>query len=67
MTRGLLGLILLGAGGILIGGRAGHAAAQGAGDVAMLSAGAGTGLRSTNVELYIVSQSCFQGEVVPCG
>ncbi len=23
--------------------------------------------RTTNVELFLLSQSCFQGEVVPCG
>ncbi len=41
-------------------------AAQGC---SFLSSGGGgsNGLRPTNVELYIVSQSCFQGEVVPCG
>ncbi len=27
----------------------------------------GQRLRPTNVELCIFSQSCFQGEVVPCG
>ncbi len=25
------------------------------------------GLRATNVELRILSQSCFQSEIVPCG
>ena len=24
-------------------------------------------LRSTNVEVKLYSQSCFQGEIVPCG
>jgi len=24
-------------------------------------------LRPTNIELRILSQSCFQGEIVPCG
>jgi len=23
--------------------------------------------RATNVEIHLVSQSCFQGEIVPCG
>lgn len=27
----------------------------------------GPQLRPTNVEVQLVSQSCFQGEVVPCG
>ena len=27
----------------------------------------GPKLRPTNVEIQLVSQSCFQGEVVPCG
>ena len=56
-TRGLLGLALLGVGTLLLGGCSAGLAAH----------GANSGLRPTNVELYILSQSCFQGEVVPCG
>ncbi|MCK4412352.1 MAG: hypothetical protein KAY32_02290 [Candidatus Eisenbacteria sp.] len=26
-----------------------------------------SGLRPTNVEVRIISQSCFQGEIEPCG
>jgi len=58
MKRGsLIGLALLGAGALLWGGCASRLASQ----------GVDSGLRPTNVELYILSQSCFQGEVVPCG
>ncbi|MCK4302960.1 MAG: hypothetical protein KAY24_01840 [Candidatus Eisenbacteria sp.] len=27
----------------------------------------GASLRHTNVEVQLISQSCFQGELVPCG
>ncbi len=55
-TRGLFRPALLGA-GVLLAGVASGLASQ-------LNS---PGLRPTNVELYIVSQSCLQGEVVPCG
>ena len=54
-SYGLLGLALLGAGALLCAECSAKVAAQ------------GPGLRPTNAELYILSQSCFQGEVVPCG
>ncbi len=65
MTCRMFGWVMLAAGGILLGGSTGHATQQGAGLPALNSAD--PSLRPTNVELYIVSQSCFQGEVVPCG
>ena len=61
-SHGLLGLAWLGAGALIFAGCSGHMATRHAADQ-----GAGAGLRPTNVELYILSQSCFQGEVVPCG
>jgi hypothetical protein len=38
-----------------------------AGCTAGFLGGAGPALRPTNVELHILSQSCFQGEIEPCG
>jgi len=57
--RSCAGVLLLGGGALalLLGGCAARAAQP----------GVAAGLRPTNVELYIASQSCFQGEVVPCG
>ncbi len=33
---------------------------------AFLGVGKGS-RRATNVEVHLISQSCFQGEIVPCG
>lgn len=33
----------------------------------MLGGHGSSDLRRTNVEVRVISQSCFQGEVVPCG
>ena len=33
----------------------------------MLGGHGSSDLRTTNVEVRVLSQSCFQGEVVPCG
>ncbi len=54
-TYGMLALAVLGAGTLFCAGGSAKVAPQ------------GSGLRPTNAELYILSQSCFQGEVVPCG
>jgi hypothetical protein len=55
--RGLLGLALLGAGTLF----------WGVCSAKSVAGSVDSGLRPTNVELYVLSQSCFQGEVVPCG
>ncbi len=51
--------------------RKGYSAVLGALSVAaILAQGCGGGAhlkRPVNVEVRLVSQSCFQGEVVPCG
>lgn len=65
MTVRVFGWVLLVASGILMGSGAGHATQQGAGVPALNSVD--PTLRPTNVELYILSQSCFQGEIIPCG
>lgn len=70
-----LGPVRRGAGALLVGGCAGAVLLAVSAAVLLLGGCAGSGarpsvdsgLRPTNVELYIASQSCFQGEVVPCG
>lgn len=54
-SYGILGMVLLGAGALLCT------------DCSAQVAPKAAGLRPANAELYILSQSCFQGEVVPCG